>query len=248
MKDKHWILLFVLLANLWIWRILTRSILIGLLVLLTSFYFTVVINKNEHKKFVVLMFILVFLQWRTTQIRSLTLLSNDQIRQQDQRLNEYPPIAIEIFGTKIWIPFAHWLEGRNETRIYYRIRESFFEVIDPNLYFFANNPRQRVGITEFEKFPYILLPFFVSGVYKLVYTKKYKLLFVSMFLPVITISVIGHNNNFGPFSLFPFISMAIFIEVLSFYDKYVKNTKIFRWTVISMFVLVMIQLYSYEIY
>jgi hypothetical protein len=163
--------------------------------------------KSQSKKgFIFLFLLLLFFQWKTTEKTSLTVLTNSDIMVRDMRLNEYPPVKISLVGKTVWIPIAHWLEGRRESIAFYRMLNNFSEVVDPNLYFFANHPRERVGITEFEKFPYLLLPFFVYGLVAIISKRKFnKNLKISFFAPILLLTFIGNKNNLGPFSLFPFI-------------------------------------------
>jgi len=194
---------FVLLANFWIWRILFNSVPLGLLVLASSIFLYLSFKRSSKKyffAFLVLFSLLLIFQWKTTSKESLVELSNDEQRVQQMRLKEYPPIRISI---------AHWFENREESIAFFRILENFSETIDPNLYFFANHPRERVGINEFEKFPYIFLPLFFYGLVLSVAERRKLVLGMSFILPVVLISIIGHKNQLGPFSLFPFLAVSI---------------------------------------
>ena len=194
---------FVLLANFWIWRILFNSVPLGLLVLASSIFLYLSFKRSSKKyffAFLVFFSLLLIFQWPTTSEESLVELSNDEQRVQQMRLKEYPPIRISI---------AHWFENREESIAFFRILENFSETIDPNLYFFANHPRERVGINEFEKFPYIFLPLFFYGLVLSVAERRKLVLGMSFILPVVLISIIGHKNQLGPFSLFPFLAVSI---------------------------------------
>ncbi len=193
---------FVLLANFWIWRILFNSVPLGLLVLASSIFLYLSFKRSSKKyffAFLVFFSLLLVFQWKTTSEESLVELSNDEQRVQQMRLKEYPPIRISI---------AHWFENREESIAFFRILENFSETIDPNLYFFANHPRERVGIYEFEKFPYIFLPLFFYGLVLSVAERRKLVLGMSFILPVFLISIIGHKNQLGPFSLFPFLVVS----------------------------------------
>ena len=193
---------FVLLANFWIWRILFNSVPLGLLVLASSIFLYLSFKRSSKKyffAFLVFFSLLLVFQWKTTSEESLVELSNDEQRVQQMRLKEYPPIRISI---------AHWFENREESIAFFRILENFSETIDPNLYFFANHPRERVGINEFKKFPYIFLPLFFYGLVLSVAERRKLVLGMSFILPVFLISIIGHKNQLGPFSLFPFLVVS----------------------------------------
>lgn len=211
-KLSYFILAVVLFGNLWVWRIFNYSILIGLLVVVTSIF--VFLSTSLHPSFrrlaILFFVVMLVLQFHTSERISLIELSNDQIRERDMRLKEYPPVKLSIVGKTVWIPVAHWFENRKESIAFFRILDNISYVVDPNLYFFANHPRQRVGIKEFEKFPYILSPFFIIGLFHLFNSEKNRLfLLVSIILPVVLISFIGNMNSLGPFCLFPIMLVAI---------------------------------------
>jgi len=217
---KIGIFVFVLLGNFWIWKILFYSAPLGLLVLVSSVFLYLSFKRSLKKyffAFLVLFSLLLVFQWKTTSEESLVELSNDEQRVQQMRLKEYPPVFFKIGRKTAWIPLAHWFEGREESIAFFRILENFSETIDPNLYFFANHPRERVGINEFKKFPYIFLPLFFYGLVLSVTERRKLVLGMSFVLPVVLISIIGHKNQLGPFSLFPFLAVSIIhgLELLS---------------------------------
>lgn len=219
-------LLISLFANLWIYKIFAANFLLGILVLLT----TILLLKNK-RLFLLLFIPILFSQVQTTNKTSLTAIANDDRRVIDMRLRAYPYKLLRI---------GYWLEERKESIIFTRVTSNLFENLDPNLYFFSNHPRQRVGIKEFEKFPYILLPFFLLGIFDLVSKKNKIFWLISFLVPLTILSIIGNKNNLGPFSLFPFIAVSICEGLKRLHSKYLK---IF----ILVLVLVLIQIISYEI-
>ena len=201
---------------------------------------------QENKKFyfyisTVLFSLLLFFQWKTSFITSLTYRNDNEKVIQQEWLKAYPPIYIKIDGKTIWIPIAHWLEQRKEFLVFYKLEENFSEVVDPNLFFFTNHPRERVGVREFEKFPYILLPIFIVGLFSI---KKKNLKDVLLGLsPVVLISFIGNSNPMGPFALFPFFAAIISIGLAPNFSK-----KQFLIPFVALFILVFIQSFAYAKY
>lgn len=214
-------------SNLWIWRILTQNPLISILLVVAL----ILVIRKSFLFAALAMFLVIFFQIKTTQTISLTGISNDDRRVIDMRLRAYPPQFLRV---------GYWLEERKESRALYKISQNFFENLDPNLYFFANHPRERVGIREFEKFPYILLPIFFIGVIKLLSKKELVFWLIYFFLPLVTLSLIGNQNNLGPFSLFPFFTVSI-AEGLR------QTRSLNKWISVIVFILVFIQIISYEI-
>lgn len=196
--------------------------------------------KRGNNKFLYIflasVLILVLFQINTTNLQDLSYLNNDEQRVQHMRLNEYPPVKISLFGKTVWVPIAHWLEERKEMIIFYRLEENFFQAIDPNLYFFSNHPRERVGVNEFEKFLYPLLPFFFVGIYRYVKEKQYFLI-GTMFFSVIVISIVGFVNALGPFLIFPYISLAIYLGLEHVYVRIQKWSIVNKVVAVSTFLL-----------
>lgn len=193
------VFLVTLFGNFWIWRAFKINSVVGIAVMLTSVALFIWI-RSKSKLFmcfsILLLVSLSIFQVNLTQVADLKNFSNDEVRIKDMRLREYPPTRF---------PFAHWFEERSETVALFRVEKNFFEVIDPNLYFFGNYPRGRVGFEEFEKFNFVFLPFFVLGAYKLFERKNYPFFVISFLFPVLVLSIIGNKSMLGPFLIFPFI-------------------------------------------
>jgi hypothetical protein len=174
----------------------------------------------------------MIIQYKTSSINSLTYLNENEKIEQRQRMTGYP---------RYFYRFANWFEQRKEALIFYKMQENLFEVIDPNLYFFANHPRERVGIVEFEKFPYIYMPFLIIGIF-FISNLDIGVMVLSI-SPFILLSLIGNSNPMGPFSVFP--SLAAFtakgLEPVFRKRKYLL-------VFLLVFLLVLIQTISYERY
>ena len=252
------ILLFTLFANLWIWRVFSFNFWIGILVVVCTFLlYRFCASTSEESSslrswppsevlFIFVFLLLLFFQYKTTNVRSLTILSNDDIRVRDMRLKEYPPVKVTLLGKTIWIPAAHWFEGRKESIAFFRILDNFSQTVDPNLYFFGNHPRERAGVSEFEKFPFVFFPAFIYGLFVMAKEKK-KMCWLSLLLSLFLISIISNKNPIGPFSLFPVISVAIAFGIERLLKKVPK--KHFKKVVIVgivLTVLVLVQMRSYS--
>ena len=154
-------LLFVLILNLWLFKIFTYSMVIGITVIMASISVYLSIYEGKKRYYyisTIFISILLIFQYKTSSINPLTFLNENEKIEQQERMRGYP---------RHFYRFANWLEQRKEALIFYKLQENFFEVMDPNLYFFANHPRERVGVVEYEKFPYIFLPFLVIGLLSL---------------------------------------------------------------------------------
>lgn len=142
------------------------------------------------------------------------------------------------------LPIAYWFEQKGITQSIYALTVRAGEVLSPSLYFFSNHPRERTGYHEFEKFQYILLPFFVVGLCVLVQKKNYYLLFL-LFVPGLFIfTLLGNRGDLGPFLFFPFFTITIFQGLFMFFKKMDIKFLLF----LGLFFLVTIQTYAYTIF
>lgn len=185
------------------------------------------------------LYILIFLfQYKNSFVAPLTNLDTNEKLTQEIRLNAYPPFPITLGEKTIYIPIANWFEQRKETISVYKIGKNFSEIIDPNLYFFTNHPREKTGAKEFEKFSYILLPVFILGLFEI---KKRQIKYIFLTIsPIILISIIGNNSPIGPFSLFPFFAL-----IISLGFKKITSSRKFLIFKLILFLLVFIQTITY---
>jgi hypothetical protein len=228
MLKKNFAFLLVLITSIWIWKMLLENFIIAIVcIACTILIYQITVHKVKNNKlsklYIFLLVVLALLQIFTTQYKSLTKLDDDGIRVQQIRLNEYPPTHITIAGKTLWLKFANWFEQRDETRAFFRMESNVFQSIDPSLYFFVNHPRERFGVHEFEKFPYILMPFFIIGIVSMFY--KYRLISsISFIVPVFISAMWGNNNPLSNFTFFPLIAISITHGLQNIY-KYINLKK-----------------------
>lgn len=102
----------------------------------------------------------------------------------------------------------------------YLFTRNFFEGLDLNLYFFASHPRERAGVTEKEKFSWLLLPFFLIGVY---YQIKKRIFWpISYFLLTLIFISLFLRIDYFLFLLFPFFVLSIIFGVYFLLSKSAK--------------------------
>ena len=212
MLKKHFIFLLVMLTSLWLWRMLLENILVAGLCLTCSYLLYKISNNNLNKRigifFIVCLLLLSAVQILTSPQESLTNLDNDGKRIQQMRVHEYPPTYLNIGGKTVWLKFANWFEQRDETRALFRIENNIFQAVDPSLYFFVNHPRERIGVHEFEKFVYILFPFFVFGAVS-IFSKQRNISLLAVLIPTFIAGIWGNNNPLSSFTFFPFLAISI---------------------------------------
>ncbi len=223
--------LFLALSNFWIYKIFSLNFLTGFSV----FVITTAIGLGINRKFFIAsMLILTILQIQTTSLKDLSLLDNDEQRVQSERSRSYPLTYIDFKFKVLWLKPVEWIEQNKFIIALSRIEENIFESLDLNYYFFGGFPRNMPY--DYEKFPFILLPFFLAGVFRLVYIRKYFDLVLLFLVPVVVLSVIGFDNRYGFFILFPFIIFSS-MEGINYAAAFFKNRNIFLGVFISLILL-----------
>lgn len=233
--------LFLIFSNFWIYRIFKENVLIGL-ILTTTTILLALQTKIQKKLIIVIMLIALFFQFQATSIQTLTILDNDDIRIQNQRMQSYPPLYFDTGVKVIWLKPAHWIEENKSAIAISRIENNLFETLDLNRYFFGGYPRNKSS--DYEKLPFVLIPFFIAGVIKLLKSKSFTQLLCLFIAPLLLISVIGTNSNLGSFSLFPFLMLSTLQGIISA-AGYFKNSKLFYPLLILIIVLGFILQLSY---
>lgn len=242
-----------LFGNIWIWLIFKESkYLFFLLIASTLTFYSTIKRKGSSLRIIFLISIILLsaYQFKSTSVRSLTEITNEDIRVRDMRLREYPPVYLRLGEKTLWIPIAHWFEERPESIAFFRLMDNLSQAIDPNYYFFANHPREKIGLDNTEKYPYILLPVFLLGAYNFLNRKNLFHMTIGLIFPLIVISTIGQSNPLGPFILFPFITTATIKGMnssLSFAKKnYPEKNKFIIVGFAVAYILVLIQVVSYQ--
>ncbi|MDP2860303.1 MAG: hypothetical protein Q8N98_01155 [bacterium] len=204
-------LIFIIVSSPWTWMIFSDSFFLGVLVFAASLFFYRSLSKDKIG-FLTIAFLsaLLFFQYQTTEKKPLTYLSPAEQEFRQSRIGEYPAS---------FSPFNRWIEKRPEAIAVSNFGENFFESIDLNLYFFANHPRERAGVWEFEKLPFLFLPFFLYGLFLIVSSSRTLLLLLGGITPIIFTSIIGNTNPLGPFSLFPVFVAATAYGVRRFFER-----------------------------
>ncbi len=229
MKLIHFVLIFLVPWSLVLIPNITVLVLVFLVVYISIFH---------EKKRGLLFFSIIFLcVVQLTHIEKEPLIekspSNDiEIK---NNLAAYPPLPI---------PIAYWFEQKTITQEVYALTKRGSIVLSPSLYFFSNHPRERSGFREFEKFQYVLLPFFVIGLLSRLRDKAYLQLGLLFSLPFLLLTFYGSRGELGPFAMFPFLAVSIYHGLEFTFTNHKKAFFLFM----VIFVFASIQTYAYTIY
>lgn len=204
-------IIFISLANFWIWEIFKQNFLIAALLIISSLF---LYYANSSKKltllFLVSFVLLIFLQFQTTQIKPLNYLSNVEQDIKVTRSNQYPNYYS--------LPLAHNLEQRQIWTILGNLQENLFLTLDPNLHFFAGHPNEGTYTHYFKELPFIYLPLLIIGLLTISW-KKQKILTYNLIFSLLLILIIGGDNRYGLFILSPLMVVLISLGFLRLFKK-----------------------------
>ena len=184
-------------------NIFSQNFFLGALVFLTFAFLAV--SFYRPKSFVNLVLIILFAIITLIQIKSVNLnevyrFSASELDMQIQRMNLYSPKLAR---------FGYILEQKKEIQIIKRVERNFFDAIDINLYF----PNY---------FNFLTFPLFLYGIF--LFIEKKNILQIGLIsYSFLLITILGIHGKYGPFVLFPFINLFIFIGLVRIL-KFIRKT------------------------
>lgn len=204
--------ILVIILNSWWWVIIKRNFGVGLLVFALSLVvFTYFWQIKSRKLFLLLLTlttVLFFIAVREAFDESIFRLSALDIQQINKRHEFYASGLGKIYTNRFSLTYF-----KEYNLPLYKLQRNFFANLDPNLYFFASHPRERLGIEEFKKYSLIFLPFFLIGILYCIYVKLSKILIYFVAISLLS-SIVSPKYNLGPILFFPFINLTITIGIL----------------------------------
>lgn len=213
MKLPKKILIFlsvlIIFINPWWWVIVQKDLLIGILVFILSIITPFFYNGSKFVLFfLILNILLISTIFRQALDESIFRLSPQEIQQQNKRHEFYAHNLGKVYKNRISLSYF-----KNYNYPLYKVERNFFANLDPNLYFFASHPRERVEVNEFEKYMFVFLPFFVIGLTFLIYSLRLKI--ISYLISILFLSAfISSSYKLGPILLFPIINFMIVVGLL----------------------------------
>lgn len=154
-------------------------------------------------KYFIIFFILIFSPWTY-------IIFSHPLPQLDKSLWQYSPEEIFLLNQRrSFYPFYGKFFQNKLIFSLNKLERNLFYNLDPNLYFFTTHPRERLKVSEFEKFPAIFLPFFVVGFFAFL-KKPSKKIVVFMFLALFLSSFLSFQPP-GPIFMYPVITYFIFL-------------------------------------
>lgn len=204
--------LLVILINPWWWVIIQRNFWIGLPIFILSLVVFVFFWQIESKKNLLLLVILTttifFIATYEAFDESIFRNSALDIQQYNKRHEFYAKGLGKIYTNRFSLTYF-----KDFNLPFYKLQRNFFAYFDPNLYFFASHPRERLGIEEFGKYLPIFLPFFLLGFFYIICKLLPKLL-LYLIIVLLASSVISPSYNLGPVLFFPVVNYLITIGII----------------------------------
>lgn len=210
MNKKYVIFLLVCLLNAWIWRILGVSPLLGIGLLVLSF---LLIRNFKIPALILLAALSTFLLVNTfdTNLKYVSHLERDRL---GHRYEYYAESLGRVYRNRIAIYFHY-----NVSPYATKYLRNYGYIVDPNQYFFAGHPRERGDAVEFEKFSFLLLPFFIIGLGEIL-LGSFGFLVVYFILSSLISAFAFPGYALGPVLIFPFIVAVIYQGVLRIVKKW----------------------------
>lgn len=140
---------------------------------------------------------LLFFQYRGTKLTVYNQLTEIEKIAQLRRMNEYPQTFYRL---------ANLIEARPEAVLYFKLEKNFLDNFDLlSLFTMYIQP--------------IFFPFFIIGFFEAIKNNPKPVLFVTS-PPLVLLTIIGHDNPMGPFSLFPIIYGCALLGIFKVLSKF----------------------------
>lgn len=210
---KNLLFLSITLLNFWIWRILKENLFLGIILIALSIGLYYLDNNAKiNPKLLLIVIILLII---TTSItfyygfdKSLFFNEPEEKILQGKRHSYLSSELGFVFKNKISLNYY--------VNIYPAISNLQYNLsyaLNPNLYFFANHPRETANIEESEKYLFIFAPFFIIGFLHIIFMKKLPIIIYIIGAAFISLFV-SPNFFLGPILFFPFINLVIYLGIL----------------------------------
>lgn len=190
----------------WFHRVFPTNIPLSLTLLLATLSL-----QLKNKPLIIISFIILSIfQIKITDLSGIYQPTESDLITADQNLTLYPTLNFQLASHTFSPPISHYFEQNRLLFIANKLKDNLFRPLDINAYFFAYHPLESDQLDIFPKYPYLFLPFFFIGLFIKSTASSRFILLVSAVIPLILLTLIGPQNRFGPFILFPFITLTTF--------------------------------------
>lgn len=207
-------------TNFWVWRIIKTDLFLGMSLVFFSLLLIYLSFVKINKKILLLsLFLILFISYKVI------------IPGFDSNLINLDPALEKKIGERhgfYAINLGKLFQNKFTLRFYRDIYpylnvygSNVFNSLSPNLYFFANHPREREKVEEFAKYPPILIIPFLVGLLYLLNSSKYVIVAFFIFAAGVT-GFIKQTYSLGPILFFPLINLLITIGFLKLVNSFKK--------------------------
>lgn len=197
--------LLIFFTSPWFEKISTSSFINALLVFLLALLLSTYVYFKNGKLlfvFIIIVFSLSFVNlFHEKKIQTFSSTTTEM-----DILNKRYDYYVQKFGKIYANRCTHFYHFKLEPKVN-KYLSNLFQLIDPNYYFYASHPREMSVANEFEKFSYLLIPFFFVGICRI--TKKHKEVVALFLFSLIISSFYSINYDSGAILLVPFIVVFV---------------------------------------
>lgn len=217
--NYNWLLLATAFGNFWIWRVFKENFIIGIFLMILSLLLFKQVTKVQKNQLIALIFVFIVVSIFILKVsfdKNIFIYSAEKQAQQDARHGLYAVELGQLYKNKLSLHFY-----KDFSWSIHKLERNLFYNLDLNLYFFGSHPRERAGIGEFDKYPWILLPFFIVGLFLVI--QNYYLVTVVYLIGASLISMFSSPTYpLGPALFFPLINVVITFGLIYCF-RIVKN-------------------------
>lgn len=177
--------------------------LLNIFVIISSTVIFLFLLKGSNSSFllsILAVAISLIIQIKQTRLTNLSQFTEIETVEQINRIHQYPNYAFRL---------GHIIEERKESIIFFKLEKNFIESFD--LLLFHN-----VFLTT------AVLPFFIIGVFKGINKKPIHTI-ILICMPIILLTIIGHQNSSGPTCFYPIIFAYSLFSITP--TRFIKNEK-----------------------
>lgn len=208
------------LINFWIWRIMEANPFLGISLVILNLLLIYLILVRMNKKLLLFSLIIILLISYQSVItgfdKNLIKLDPSLEKKIGERHGYYAINLGSLFQNKFILRFYRDVYPHFNIFV-----SNVYNNLSPNLYFFANHPREREKVEEFVKYsPFLIIPFIV-GLSSLILNVNYHILVYSVYV-ILFMGLIKQTYYFGPVLFFPLINLSITIGILKMFSFFRK--------------------------
>lgn len=147
--------------------------------------------------------------WLWNTLRRPVLISSYPIWRLDETEIDQINYYRDTYKGNYWSETLGKISLNKAEKVWGHLGSNFFTYLDLNYYFFANHPRERVGVVEIQRLYFWSLPIFLIGLWSLVKKNLFRIWFGSFLGLVGLISLFGLQGVWVEILLLPMMAVVL---------------------------------------